>query len=457
MIVCRKEDYLFWKVYLSIKIVCRKTAVLLAVTRLHVGRPSVGTKIYPDQRSDRIRNKQHNRLSKIQTMISLRGTVRRVQPKGNSPNGSPRTSPVPFQPKHGAEQNTEGEYNPKLTQAGEWIWSGHWSFGQLPDFKIDPKKKKALPAGVRPFLYKFSTVVDAKDVVVPSSLLESSPESGEENENTKQEKSNPSEDKTDETETEKKKITEKSTSEGNGEQNDALKKEKEENMSGTTEKSTSEGNGEQNDALKKETEEKTSGTTGKPTSEDDGEKNDALKKEKEENSSGGSDTGSRKKDTDHGKEKDAADNNSDSNGDFHSKEVFGEKHNFEPNETITTNLEKQGQPASNQNIEDKKNQLPISKTSDEGTCSTTKGTEKEHTSKPQAKDNSREVEEENAAKDPKEDVTLSNKEVERDATFADQPYTDAGLTTHVKKCPIGGSWKGYFENTSVSRRYQLSH
>lgn len=106
-------------------------------------------------------------------MIALRGKIRhksihKIQ-TANPNHAPPSSDGTPF--------------NPLTSKDGEWIWTGHWAFGGLPDDdEIDaalsqstsgvgrkPGKRKP-PQGVRPFVYKFEKVVEAKDVVVPSSI-----------------------------------------------------------------------------------------------------------------------------------------------------------------------------------------------------------------------------------------------------------------------------------------------
>jgi len=122
-------------------------------------------------------------------MIALRGTICHKETR-RSPCPSPTTSST-ISPTNGtksiADTNTDTtttEFDPKSAKPGEWIWSGYWAYGSLPpDDVLDGtvrgqhhhhnQKKKKPPSGVRPFIYKFQRVKDAKDVIVPSSLLSS--------------------------------------------------------------------------------------------------------------------------------------------------------------------------------------------------------------------------------------------------------------------------------------------
>ena len=126
-------------------------------------------------------------------MIAVRGTIRH---KGDrrSPTSSPTPTSTPSTTARTANtntsttnntSNTNSNFNPLDIEAGEWIWTGHWAFGSLPPAEVlenvgSHHKKKKPPAGVRPFVYKFQMVKDAKDVIVPSSLLYMDDDDGEE-------------------------------------------------------------------------------------------------------------------------------------------------------------------------------------------------------------------------------------------------------------------------------------
>ena len=87
-------------------------------------------------------------------MIALRGTIKRVvQPPGN-------------------EAKTPPSKNINGPGSGEWIWTGYWAFDSLPAPEVlENRKSKRPPHGVRPFVYKFHHIEDAKDVIVPSTTL----------------------------------------------------------------------------------------------------------------------------------------------------------------------------------------------------------------------------------------------------------------------------------------------
>ena len=95
-------------------------------------------------------------------MIALRGVIRRVSLSKAAVVNSDLEDPK------------ESDFDPKDTKEGEWVWSGHWAFGSLPDDEVLAacKKKKRLSNKVkaRPFLYKFCKVVSANDVSVPSAM-----------------------------------------------------------------------------------------------------------------------------------------------------------------------------------------------------------------------------------------------------------------------------------------------
>ncbi len=107
---------------------------------------------------------------------------------------SPSSSPVPSSSTTGPPSSStssttaiQTEYNPQAAQPGEWIWTGYWAFGSLPPAEVldgigvgvGQHKKKKPPSGVRPFTDKFQVVKDAKDVIVPSSLMMSDEDDGE--------------------------------------------------------------------------------------------------------------------------------------------------------------------------------------------------------------------------------------------------------------------------------------
>ena len=98
-------------------------------------------------------------------MIALRGSVRHVSQKkaATSPNG---------------DSATELDFNPKDTKEGDWIWTGHWAFGSLPDEEILAVSNKKLAVSNRKkkphaFVYKFHKISNAHDITVPSSLVTS--------------------------------------------------------------------------------------------------------------------------------------------------------------------------------------------------------------------------------------------------------------------------------------------
>lgn len=107
-------------------------------------------------------------------MIALRGTIKRV-------------------PKPENEAKTTPSKNINDPGSSEWVWTGYWAFDSLPapEF-LENRKSKRPPHGVRPFVYKFHHVEDAKDVIVPSTTL------GDDQD---QEEGNREEEKTEEMET----------------------------------------------------------------------------------------------------------------------------------------------------------------------------------------------------------------------------------------------------------------
>jgi hypothetical protein len=87
-------------------------------------------------------------------MIALRGTVKRVQQQES-------------------EAKASSSKNANDLATGEWVWSGYWAFDSLPapEF-LENRKSKRPPHGVRPFVYKFHHIEDAKHVIVPSTTLD---------------------------------------------------------------------------------------------------------------------------------------------------------------------------------------------------------------------------------------------------------------------------------------------
>lgn len=144
-------------------------------------------------------------------MISLRGVIQHASVPKNSTDTKPNQAPP------SASSSGSPLFDPLTTRPGEWVWTGHWSFGSLPpEDVIDPSavysgqsppsasppggvsgvvgskrrgggRKRPL-LGVRPFMYKFEKIVDAKNVMVPSSLIgESEDDDGEEDIESQQE------------------------------------------------------------------------------------------------------------------------------------------------------------------------------------------------------------------------------------------------------------------------------
>jgi len=100
-------------------------------------------------------------------MISLRGQIRRskIEPSSSSlPNDNDTFDT--------ATLSNDSPKTPLHCAKGEWVWTGHWAFGTLPEVIIDGRQssghKRRRVAGVRAFSYKFDELVDPKDVKVPS-------------------------------------------------------------------------------------------------------------------------------------------------------------------------------------------------------------------------------------------------------------------------------------------------
>ena len=133
-------------------------------------------------------------------MIALRGTIRHASrskrstshtppPAGTSTSKDGNTEPS-SKSNVAASASASASYDPLTAKEGEWIWTGYWAFGSLPDpaildaytkstmrsgsgglradgsSKSTAGRKRKPPAGVRPFVYKFQKIVDAKDVIV---------------------------------------------------------------------------------------------------------------------------------------------------------------------------------------------------------------------------------------------------------------------------------------------------
>lgn len=142
-------------------------------------------------------------------MISLRGVIRHVSVPKNIADGKPNQAPP--------SPSSGSPFDPLTTKQGEWVWTGHWAFGSLPPLQdmdrssaqgdqtalsVSPSVSGAVGSkkrgggrkrpfvGVRPFMYKFEKIVEAKNVMVPSSFIGESEEddveeeTGEQQENT---------------------------------------------------------------------------------------------------------------------------------------------------------------------------------------------------------------------------------------------------------------------------------
>ena len=101
-------------------------------------------------------------------MIALRGAVRHVSQKKSADNPS------------------ELDIDPKDTKEGDWIWTGHWAFGSLPDEDLPVVPNRKLPLSSRKkkphaFVYKFHHISNAKEITVPSSLVTSDDDDEDEN------------------------------------------------------------------------------------------------------------------------------------------------------------------------------------------------------------------------------------------------------------------------------------
>ena len=83
-------------------------------------------------------------------MIAIRGIIRHKDDRKSPSSSSPPPPTV----------SSDDTFNPLTSKQGEWTWTGYWAFGSLPPAEVldvmGQQKKKKLPIGVRPFVYKFN-------------------------------------------------------------------------------------------------------------------------------------------------------------------------------------------------------------------------------------------------------------------------------------------------------------
>ena len=315
-------------------------------------------------------------------MIALRGTVRHVPKK--------KSTHAPSQP-----GTIDGEINfdPNLTHEGEWIWTGHWAFGSLPDENLHTlsQRKKKPPSGVRPFVYKFHRKSNASDIIVPSSLLASDDGGDEDDKNsTKDEASY------------KDSAQEKLLFNGTGgEENDP--KPFKENVCNSEESNF---------------------VPGKPDKRDDNSTDITLKDKAS-----------------------IIESDNSMNMNLPMKSTSGEC----DEEVTAPQVKLVSIPVDNKKaiVVDQSRSVHNNKDSVSDECNFSL-TEKQngrnhHTNQQGSKTTCKELTKE-----------IAHEKLACSFAFDGKKYTDAGLEAHPKKCPVGGCWKGYFENVSVSKEMRIS-
>ena len=309
-------------------------------------------------------------------MIALRGPIRRNTKTKNkeSTNASVKT--------------------PLETPVGEWIWTGFWAFGSLPQ-GLDHTKKSGKRAitnnGARPFVYKFQEVTDASTIEVPSLQQVNLPSKEEEGEDNDTELPSVEEDKKSSKE---EKLLEQPDIKASGSDLGNEKSEKNDNQE-KKQSTESESLEQCNENSPPDTDrENQNSSVEKQVQSAEKEGNDNVLDEKENNKKSSEDKNENDADVNSQNEK--------------SQKNEGEALNCNKNESIV-----ETKPKLEEEKEEEKNKA-------------------------------------------KTDSNENNREEGR-ITFASEnvgeKYTDAGLK-YSQKCPIGGCWKGYFENVSVSTQTQ---
>ncbi len=305
-------------------------------------------------------------------MIALRGPIRRNTKTKNRENSNASVKA------------------PSTTPAGEWIWTGFWAFGSLPQGLDHTKKsgKKAINNnGARPFVYKFQEVTDASTIEVPS-LQQANLSSKEEDE----------------------------------EDNDAESAVVEEDENNTKEAK-----------LQEQPDIKVNGSDlGFEKSETNA--NEEKKQSKELES------------LDRSNEKIAPDADEEIQGSEVKNQLPSTK---EVNDNVLSVIEinKKSSNEKNENDVVKKKQNENSKKDTEETSDSNKN-ELETPIKPKLEE---EKDEESKATTECNENNFDDGRITFASENAGEKYTDAGLE-YSQKCPIGGCWKGYFENVSVSNQ-----
>lgn len=342
-------------------------------------------------------------------MISLRGVIRHVSVPKNITDAKPNQAPP--SPTSGAP------FDPLSTQQGEWVWTGHWAFGNLPSEEdmdriiahghqssspaspsasgaVGPKKRgggrKRPVVGVRPFMYKFEKIVEAKDVMVPSSLINEveeddvEEETGGEQENIQGEVHNGAN------------VNEASRSlDGGGDEGGVSAAQKEHNESHHAEKAQLSNQDNQNLVAKLENKMDVA-----PTNASNEKIPDMSEKGHEEKT-----------------------------------EIIM------PNNDVSSNVKEISMEVQNQQPIDLK-EIP----SDSASNRASSGTQQETSAqKHDEKERTEKLKEENSR------ASLKTAKMSG-SSFAEViggTFTDAARTSYPDTCPIGGCWKGYFENISV--------
>jgi hypothetical protein len=368
-------------------------------------------------------------------MIALRGNIRHQSiSKTQSENlnqAPPSSNGTPF--------------NPLTAQDGEWIWTGHWAFGSLPeDDEIHaalnlplpgvgrkPAKRKP-PSGVRPFVYKFEKVVQAKDIVVPSSL--GAGVSGSEGEG--------------------------------GDDGDV-----EQDIEGDGEKLGEQDEEEEEQEQEQEKDKKGDGTIKEEMNggQEDEEMKDSNQKEEEDKNKAEDTTLVPKVDAAETESKVSAAATTESEESTTKKEQDGDVSMAHVSQEVTnaTN-DDQGDAANASNEEaassdehpltEVKNENEKDADADANTDENTDAnTDADADADADAKNNDKALpnsNEINVEGSHTEDAGKTNT-AQTGSSFAEVEggtFTDAGRDTFPDKCPVGGLWKGFFENVSVSQR-----
>jgi len=365
-------------------------------------------------------------------MIALRGTIRH-----KTSQRSPTSSPTPTS----KPSSSSSDYDPKKARPSEWVWTGYWAFGKLPppetfDLSIGQHKKKRPPSGVRPFVYKFFEIKDASDVKVPSLMYATDADADAD----EQQEDGGRDEKDD---LDKKKSTSTSTADENNVTHKTVE------VTSTNKEAENKQN---NQKVKSNGEALNVKTLGEVQDKEKVDSNETVSTEKDVSS----------KSTNTSENVNVS--QEELNGDVQMEDVSNGTKVDEDKSTSTKENDKSSTTndtrkcvGSDADADKNKNEKPKSVKENE-----LNGKEEKKAASDKIVDDESLKNNENDVIKSSNDSLLNNEKENATAmgiTFASvsegETFTDAGLTTHRKICPIGGCWKGYFENVS-KRKDRLS-